>query len=159
MVVSGAGRERKLLEALKPVMETYDNIYIDCGPSIDLLTINALTAANSAVIVTQTQLLSAKGLKSMLGTVKEIQTNYNQALKIAGIIVNAHEERTISGKQWLEETEELHPVTLPLIPRSIAVSNSAEAACGLDQWAGQNEKSVILSDMYLDHFRALEGAR
>jgi chromosome partitioning protein len=159
LVVSGAGRERKLLEALKPVLEEFDNIYVDCGPSLDLLTINALTAADSAVVVTQTQLLSAKGLKSMLKTVNEIRTSYNPALKIAGIIVNAHEERTISGKQWLEEIEEMHPITFPLIPRSIAVSNSAEAACGLDQWASHNEKSVVLSDMYLDHFRALEGAR
>lgn len=159
LVVSGAGRERKLLEALKPVLEDYDHVYIDCGPSLDMLTINALTAADSAVIVTVTDLLSAAGLQEMLLTVEEVKASYNPDLSIAGIIVNAHEERTISGREWLDQTEALHEVTFPLIPKSVAIKDSSSAARGLDQWTSENEKSVLLSDMYLEHFRALEGAR
>lgn len=156
MVVSGAGRERRVLKALEPVMEEFDIVFLDCGPTLDLLTINALTAADVAVIVTETKLLSAAGLQKMLQTVETIKTSYNPALHVAGLIINKHEEQTVSGKQWLEDIEQMHPVTLPLLPKSVAISDSEEAARGLDQWP--SSRSTDLSDMYLDHFRALEGA-
>jgi chromosome partitioning protein len=156
MVISGVGRERRLLEALKPELDKFDTIFIDCAPTLDLLTINALTAATSAVIVTETKLFSASGLQKILKTVETIKTSYNASLNVAGLIINKHEEKTVSGKQWLEDIQQMHPVAFPVIPKSVAISDSQEAGRGLDQWP--SDKSASLLDMYLDHFRALEGA-
>jgi len=157
MVVSGAGRERRLLKALEGIKDEVDYVFLDCGPTLDLLTINALTAADVAVIVTETKLLSASGLQKMLQTVQTIKTSYNPGLHVADLIVNKHEEKTVSGKAWLEDIDAMHPVAMPLIPKSVAISDSEEAARGLDQWS--NPRSAELGDMYLAHFRALEGAK
>ena len=83
-----AGRESRLKRALALVSGAYDYVLIDCPPSLDLLTINALTAANKALIVTEPRDFSLLGVQEMLATIINVRDNYNESLTLAGIVVN-----------------------------------------------------------------------
>lgn len=162
LVIAGAGREGRLRAALAPVVDDYDLILIDCGPSLDLLTINALTAADAVLIVTEPKLFSATGLAQLLSTVASVKEFYNPRLDIAGVLVNRHEERTISGQTWAEDVSsamESRGIRLlsPFIPRRVVISDAAEAARGLDEWG--NDDAAALGQIYSDHLATIEGAQ
>jgi chromosome partitioning protein len=139
LVIAGAGREVRLREALAQVIEDYDLILIDSAPSLDQLTINALTAADAAVIVTHTKKWSLDGLGQLLDTIGNVQRYYNPGLSVAGIIVNQHEERTVGGAAWLDELRAaaegrgLRLIGRP-IPKRVVIADATEAARGLDEW-------------------------
>jgi len=168
LVVSGAGREHRLSHALtsnaskdgNAGITGYDLVLIDCPPSLDQLTINALTAAHGVAVVTQSKLFSSNGTARLLDTIRNIQHYYQPALRIAGLIINAHEERTISGQTWLAAVQEaatLHqlPLLMPPIPKKVAISDATEAGQGLDEWNGAEAKA--LADLYTQHLESLEG--
>ncbi|RLV51390.1 ParA family protein, partial [Aeromicrobium phragmitis] len=98
LVIAGAGREGRIREALEDVSEDYDLILIDCAPSLDQLTINGLTAAHGVIVVTHSRLWSANGLAQLLQTITSVREHYNATLRVAGIIVNQHEDSTVGGR-------------------------------------------------------------
>jgi chromosome partitioning protein len=162
LVVAGAGREGRLREALAEVAGDYDLILIDCAPSLDQLTINGLTAADAAVVVTQSKLWSANGLAHLLTTIDNVRRYYNPELSVAGIIVNQHEEHTVAGRHWRQELQEAAAarsltVLAPPVPKRAAIADATEAARGLDEW-GTSEASS-LAGIYADYLATLEGAR
>lgn len=162
LVIAGAGREGRLREALAEVREDYDLVLIDCAPSLDQLTINGLTAADGVVIVTHSKQWSLSGLSQLLDTIDNVRRYYAPALAIAGVIVNQHEERTVSGQTWLEELQNAgaargFTVLLPPIPKRVVIADATEATRGLDQW-GSAEASALAA-IYADHLAAIEGAR
>jgi chromosome partitioning protein len=162
LVVAGAGREGRLREALAEVAGNYDLILIDCAPSLDQLTINGLTAADAAVVVTQSKLWSANGLAHLLTTIDNVRRYYNPELSVAGIIVNQHEEHTVAGRHWRQELQEAAAarsltVLAPPVPKRAAIADATEAARGLDEW-GTSEASS-LAGIYADYLATLEGAR
>ncbi|MFC7403174.1 ParA family protein [Citricoccus sp. GCM10030269] len=160
LVIAGAGREGRLREALAGVVSDYDVILIDCAPSLDQLTINGLTAAQGVVIVTQSKQWSLNGLAQLLDTIDSVRSYYNAALSVAGVIINMHEERTVSGKTWHDElhaaaqARRLHVLTPP-IPKKVVIADAAEAARGLDEWG--TAEAEELAQLYADHLTALEG--
>lgn len=161
LVIAGAGREGRLREALASVIDDYDLILIDCAPSLDQLTINGLTAADAVVVVTESKLFSANGLGQLLDTIENVRAYYNPRLTVAGVIVNKHEEKTVSGRTWLDElgqaiTARGLRMLSPVVPKRVVISDAAEAARGLDEWGGSEASE--LGDMYADHLTAIEGA-
>jgi len=160
LVVAGAGREGRLRAALAAVAADYDLILIDCAPSLDQLTINGLTAADAVTIVTHSKLFSANGLAQLLDTIDNVRQYYNPALRVAGVIVNQHEEQTVSGRTWLDElhaaagARELRVLTPP-IPKRVVISDATEAARGLDEWG--SAEATALGAIYTDHLTAIEG--
>lgn len=161
LVIAGAGREGRLREALTAVSDDYDLILIDCAPSLDQLTINGLTAAGAVIVVTHSKLFSANGLAQLLETIENVRQYYNPGLHVAGVIVNQHEERTVSGKTWLDELHEAArgrglTVLSPAIPKRVVVSDALEAARGLDEWG--TDEARDLGQIYADHLTAIEGA-
>lgn len=152
-----AGREQRLRLALEPLDNTYDLAFIDCPPSLDQLSINALTAADAVLVVTQAKLWSSSGLAHLLDTIHQVRDYYNPDLKIAGILVNLHDTHTVSAKRWLEElttacTTRQLPLLSPPIPRRVVIADSAEAACGLDQWTPPH---ADLHRIYTTHLHTL----
>lgn len=160
LVIAGAGREVRLREALAQVIEDYDLILIDSAPSLDQLTINALTAADAAVIVTHTKKWSLDGLGQLLDTIGNVQRYYNPGLSVAGIIVNQHEERTVGGAAWLDELRAaaegrgLRLIGRP-IPKRVVIADATEAARGLDEWG--SAEATALGAIYAEHLAAIEG--
>ncbi len=87
-------RETVLQQVLEPLKKQYDHILIDCMPSLGMLTINSLAAANSVIIPVQAQYLPAKGLEQLLKTVGKVQRQINPKLKIDGILLTMVDNRT-----------------------------------------------------------------
>jgi chromosome partitioning protein len=100
------GRERTLQKALKEVAADYDYVCIDTPPSLGLLTINALTAANKVIVPVQCEYLSMRGLVQLQNTLRMIQENLNPDVRIEGILPTMLDTRTIHAKEAVEILEE-----------------------------------------------------
>ena len=100
------GRERSLEKALKEVAGDYDFVCIDTPPSLGLLTINALTAANKVIVPVQCEYLSMRGLVQLQNTLKMIQENLNPDVRIEGILPTMLDSRTVHAKEAVEILEE-----------------------------------------------------
>lgn len=119
-------REEKMRDALASVKDDYDFIIIDCSPSLGLITINALTAADSVVIPVQCEYFALEGLGKLLNTVKIIQTRLNPSLEIEGILLTLYDSRTSLGNQVVEEvrTHFRNIAFKTVIPRNVKLSES-----------------------------------
>ena len=100
------GRERSLEKALRPILEDYDFVCIDTPPSLGLLTINALTAADKVIVPVQCEYLSMRGLIQLQNTLAMIRENLNPDVDIAGILPTMVDTRTLHAKEAIEILEE-----------------------------------------------------
>ncbi len=96
------GRERALSKALLPVADQYDFILIDTPPSLGLLTVNALTAADAVIVPVQCEYLSLRGLAQLERTLELVRENLNPRVHIAGIVPTMYDPRTIHGREAVE---------------------------------------------------------
>lgn len=104
-LVDKENREYMLKEALKQVREQYDYILIDCAPSLGLLTLNALTAADSVVIPIQCEYFALEGLGKLLNTIKSVQKIHNPNLDIEGMLLTMYDSRLRLSNQVVEEVQ------------------------------------------------------
>jgi chromosome partitioning protein len=100
------GRERSLEKALVPVRERYDYILIDTPPSLGLLTINALVAADGVIVPVQCEYLSLRGLVQLESTLGMVRENLNPRVEIVGILPTMFDTRTIHSREAVEILEE-----------------------------------------------------
>jgi chromosome partitioning protein len=100
------GRERSLEKALRPVLEDYDFVCIDTPPSLGLLTINALTAADKVIVPVQCEYLSMRGLVQLQNTLSMIRQELNPDVEIEGILPTLVDSRTVHAKEAIEILEE-----------------------------------------------------
>jgi chromosome partitioning protein len=100
------GRERSLTKALRAVSDDYDWMFIDTPPSLGLLTVNALTAADQVIVPVQCEYLSMRGLLQLQNTLAMIRENLNPDVQIAGILPTMVDTRTLHAKEALEILEE-----------------------------------------------------
>jgi len=96
------GREKKLAKVLSPFKDQYDYTLLDCGPTLNLLAVNALTAADSVLIPIQCELLSVYGLSHLLKTIDVIREELNQDLSIEGFVLTMYDARTIISERVVE---------------------------------------------------------
>ena len=96
-------REKILKKVLTGIAPDYDYILIDCSPSLGLLTVNALTAADSVIIPVQCEYFALEGLGKLLNTIKIIQSNLNQQLEIEGFLLTMYDSRLRLANQVVEE--------------------------------------------------------
>ena len=130
-LVNSMNREKMLKQVLESAKREYDFILLDCMPSLGMLTINALAAADAALIPVQAQYLSAKGLEQLLQTVQKVRRQINPKLKIEGILLTMTDSRTNYGKQISNLIRQAYGKHLKVfeqtIPRSVrAAETSAE---------------------------------
>jgi chromosome partitioning protein len=144
-------REEKMREALKSVKEEYDFIIIDCSPSLGLITINALTAADAVIIPVQCEYFALEGLGKLLNTIKIIQTRLNQKLEIEGILLTLYDSRTSLGNQVVEEVRtHFSKMTFKtIIPRNVKLSESP--SFGLPVIVHDAESKGAISYLNLAH--------
>jgi len=119
-------REEKMKTVIASVRDQYDFIIIDCSPSLGLITINALTAANSVIIPVQCEYFALEGLGKLLNTIKIIQTRLNPDLEIEGILLTMYDVRLRLSNQVVDEVR-LHFKSLvfdTIIPRNVRLSES-----------------------------------
>jgi len=98
-------REYMLKKALQPVLDQYDYVIIDCAPSLGLITLNALTAADSLVIPIQCEYFALEGLGKLLNTIKSVQKIHNKNLDIEGLLLTMYDSRLRLSNQVVEEVQ------------------------------------------------------
>jgi chromosome partitioning protein len=119
-------REQKMKEALEAVKDQYDFIIMDCSPSLGLITINSLTAADSVIIPVQCEYYALEGLGKLLNTIKIIQSRLNTSLVIEGILLTMYDLRLRLSNQVVNEVNShfKNMVFETIIPRNIRLSES-----------------------------------
>jgi chromosome partitioning protein len=100
------GRERALERALRPVKELYDYVLLDTPPSLGLLTINAMVAAEGVIVPVQCEYLSLRGLAQLNQTLQQVRENLNPAVDIVGILPTMYDGRTVHGREAVQMLEE-----------------------------------------------------
>ena len=130
-LVNSMNREKMLKQVLDSAKREYDYILLDCMPSLGMLTINALAAADAALIPVQAQYLSAKGLEQLLQTVQKVRRQINPKLKIKGILLTMTDSRTNYGKQISNLIRQAYGKHLKVfeqtIPRSVRAAETSAA--------------------------------
>ncbi len=119
-------REYRLREILKPLKAHYDYILIDCPPSLGLLTLNALTAADAVIIPLQCEYLALEGLMQLTDTISLVLKGLNRNLRILGIAMTMYDSRTNLSAQVVQEVKSHFPREMfqTLIPRSVRLSEA-----------------------------------
>ena len=100
-LVNEVAREQTLMRALAPVRGDYDIILVDCQPSLGLLTVNALTAANGVIIPMECEFFALRGVALLIQTIEKIQERLNPQLEVEGILATMYDARTIHGREVL----------------------------------------------------------
>jgi chromosome partitioning protein len=125
-LVSVFSRETRLKSAIEELDDDYDLILIDCPPSLGLLTVNALTAAQEVVIPIQCEYYALEGLSQLLKNVDLVSTNLNPKLKVSGVILTMYDGRTKLSKEVAEQVREYFGDVAfkTVIPRSVRLSEA-----------------------------------
>ncbi len=125
-LLSKTGREYVLARALEPLKARYDVILVDCPPSLGILTINGLTAADDVLIPLQCETLSSRGMGQLLETIADVRNYTNPRLAVAGVIATMYDGRTKLGQEVLAAVKEAHQVEVlePPVPKSVRVAEA-----------------------------------
>jgi chromosome partitioning protein len=120
-LLSRTGREHVLAQALLPVLDEYHAVLIDCPPSLGVLTINGLTAAEAVIVPLQCEALSHRGVGQLLETIEDVRQFANEKLQVLGVIPTMFDARTTHSRQVLSEVEERYglPLFQPSVPKSV----------------------------------------
>lgn len=119
-------RESRLTAVLAPLREKYDYIFIDCPPSLGLLTLNALCAADTLLVPIQCEYYALEGLSQLMATVRQVKRLYNETLEIEGVLLTMYDGRLNLTQQVVEEVKKFFPrkVFSTSIPRSVRLSEA-----------------------------------
>ena len=125
-LVASMSRETKLKKAIDKIKNEYDFVIIDCPPSLGLLTINSLTAANSILVPIQCEFYALEGLSQLLKTITLIQDNLNQDLVLEGVVLTMFDSRTNLSGQVVQEVKNhfQQKVFKTIIPRNVRLSEA-----------------------------------
>lgn len=125
-LVSVISRETRLKVALQDVKEKYDFIIIDCPPSLGLLTLNALTAADTILVPIQCEYYALEGLSQLMNTVKLVQRHLNPSLEVEGVVLTMFDARTNLSIQVVEDVKKYfrNKVYRTIIPRNVRLSEA-----------------------------------
>lgn len=143
LVVRNA-REQQLSRSLLPVLEHYDYIFLDCPPSLGLLTVNALVAASWVIVPTILDVLALRGLSLFIDTLGEMRQDYGKAAQLLGVLPTLTDLRTVHAKQILQGLREREDLRLfqNMIPRSIRFSEAALKSQAIKSYDPQNQGAV-----------------
>ncbi len=119
-------REFRLSEALGTIQDRYDYILIDCPPALDLLTLNALLAADSVLVPIQCEFFALEGISQLIETIENIRESFGRALPIEGILLTMYDDRTNLARQVAQDLREFFDkdVLETVIPRSIRLAEA-----------------------------------
>ncbi len=149
------GRERRLKNALDKVRGDYDYIFIDCPPSLGLLTVNALCAANSVLIPLQCEYFALEGLSQLIRTIRALRKNLNPALAMEGILFTMYDGRTNLTYAVVNEVKAhfADKVYRTVIPRNVRLSEAPSHGKPIyyyDKYARGAESYAALSREFLE---------
>jgi chromosome partitioning protein len=148
-LVSVVSRERRLKKALTEIREQYDYIIIDCPPSLGLLTINALTAADSVLIPIQCEYYALEGLSQLINTIRLVQKHLNVNLEIEGVLLTMFDARTNLGTQVIEEVKKYFQdkVYTTIITRNVRLSEAPSYGQSILEYDGKSKGAEAYTEL------------
>jgi chromosome partitioning protein len=143
MLLMRAGREYALKRALAKISADFDVVIVDCPPSLGVLTLNGLTAADEAIVPLQCETLAHRGVGQLLRTVSDVQQITNAGLKLLGALPTLYDSRTTHSRDVLFDVVDRYdlPVLAPPIPRTVRFAEAS--ASGASVLAGRKNKGAI----------------
>lgn len=119
-------REHALKKAIEPAVPSYDYIMIDCPPSLGLLTINALSAANTVIIPIQSEYYALEGLSQLMNSIKLVTRHLNEGLKVEGVVLTMNDKRAIISRQISDEIRKFFGKRVydTIIPRNVRLAEA-----------------------------------
>lgn len=125
-IIDKKGRESLLKNALAPVWDKYDYVFLDCPPSLGLITLNALTASDTFLVPIQCEYYALEGLSQLMSTVRQIKRLYNPYIELEGVLLTMYDGRLNLTRQVVEEVKKFFPkkVYSTTIPRNVRLSEA-----------------------------------
>jgi len=156
-LVSLPNREFRLKKVIANLDEQFDFILIDCPPSLSLLTINSLSAADSVIIPLQTEYFALEGLGKLMNTINAIRDSFNPTLEVEGLLFTMFDKRTSLSNQVMQEIQENYKsyVFQTVIPRNIRLSEAPSHGLPIALYDTKSKGA----DAYVDLARELIGRR
>ncbi|WP_062051978.1 ParA family protein [Bacillus sp. JCM 19034] len=148
-LVPTISREVRLKRALVTISEEYDFIFIDCPPSLGLLTINSLTASDSVLIPVQCEYYALEGLSQLLNTVRLVQKHLNHELAIEGVLLTMLDARTNLGIQVIEEVKKYfrEKVYETIIPRNVRLGEAPSHGMPISTYDSKSRGAEVYLDL------------
>ena len=142
-------REIRLKNSLKVFKEHYDYIFIDCPPSLGLLTLNALTAADGVIIPVQCEYYALEGLGQLMNTINLIQKHLNPKLEITGILLTMFDARTNLSTQVIDEVKKHFgdKVFRTIIPRNVRLSEAPSYGQPITKYDEKSKGAQVYTDL------------
>ena len=155
-LVSAMSREYIMRNCLKDIKKQYDYILIDCNPSLDMITLNALACADKVIIPVQTQYLAAKAMGQLLGTISKIRRHINPDLNIGGILLTLVDDRTKLSKETKQVLQEIYGSIVKLyntkIPLAVKVAESSKVGKSIFSY----DKRSKVAEAYMQFAKEVE---
>lgn len=135
-LVQVEGREKRLKKAIKKVRNSYDFIFIDCPPSLGLLTINSLTAVESVLVPIQCEFYALEGVSQLVSTIELVRKSLNKHLKIEGVVLSMFDGRTNLSVQVVQEVKKYFgsKVYTTVIPRNIRLAEAPSYGMAITEY-------------------------
>lgn len=149
-LMTAIGREMALRDKLVPdLLERYSHIVIDCPPTLGLLTLNALVAADGVIIPVQTQYYALKGVAALLKIIKTVQTRLNPRLTVLGLLPTFYDSRTILGRDMLDSLRDLgdHQIFRTVIRQSVKIGEAPTAGVPITVYDARSDAAKSFMDL------------
>ena len=148
-LVSIMSRETKLKRVLDKIKYNFEYIIIDCPPSLGLLTINSLTAANSVLVPIQCEFYALEGLSQLMNTISLVQKNLNPALSLEGVVLTMFDARTNLSIQVVDEVKNhfRHKVYQTIIPRNVRLSEAPSHGQPITRYDPKSKGAEVYIDL------------
>lgn len=136
-LVNEVAREQILARVLKPVLDDYDVVLIDCQPSLGLLTVNALTAAHGVLIPLETEYFALRGVALLIDTIDKVRERLNPSIRVDGIIATMFDARTLHAKEVMERVVEAFGDTVmdTVIGKTVKFPDASVAGVPITEFA------------------------
>ena len=146
------GRESRLRKGLAPIQQDYDYIFIDCPPSLDLLTLNGLCACDSVLIPIQCEYYALEGLSELISTLKTVRRKYNSYLDIEGVVFTMYAGRYNLTLQVVEQVQKYFgdKVYQTTIPRTIRISEAPSYGQPINYYEPKGKGSEAYMDLAIE---------
>jgi chromosome partitioning protein len=152
-------RESRLLYALDGLAGSYDYIFVDCPPSLGLLTVNALVAARHLVVPIQCEFYALEGLGHLSYTLDLVRQQWNPGLELAGIVMTLYDSRTTLSAQVVEEVRRTYPEIIfkTLIPRNVRLSEAPSYGIPIGQYSQRSRGGLAYAELTRELMARAEG--
>jgi chromosome partitioning protein len=151
-LVNEVAREQTLARALAPVLGEYDFVLIDCQPSLGLLTVNALTAANGVIIPLECEFFSLRGVALLIDTIDKVQQRLNPDLRLEGILATMYDGRTLHGREVYSRVLEAFgdKVFDTVISRTVRFPETTVAGEPITTWAPTSNGAIAYRELAME---------